>query len=81
MSQKGYTGNNVYRVKWNGHPQPLGSNSYESAKSYIKHSLAHGGCHINQFELYDNHGQLRTDIINDDFADPTLSKNYLKIYE
>lgn len=79
--QKGYTGNNVYRVYWNGHRQPLGSNTYESAKAYIKHCLKHGNCYLWQFEIFDNWGQLRTNIINDDFADPTLSKNYFKIYE
>ena len=72
--------NNIYRVNWNGYAQPLGSNSYHSAKMYILNSLQHGGCTIGQFELLDNWGILKTNIIYDKNVDPTLTVNYKKVF-
>lgn len=71
---------NTYKVYWNGHRQPIGSNTYESAKMYIQHCLRLGGCHLWEFEIFDNWGQLKTNIITDQNADPTLTKNYFKLY-
>jgi len=72
--------NNIYKVKWNGHPQPLGSNSYDSARIYVLNSLQQGGCTIGQFEIMDNWGILKTNIIYDKTADPTLTVNYQKLF-
>lgn len=72
--------NNIYRVNWNGHPQPLGSNDFHSAKMYILHSLAQGGCTIGQFQIFDNWGELKTNIIYDKNADPLLTINYKRIF-
>lgn len=71
---------NKYKLLWNGHPQPIGANNYESVKTYILNSLAQGGCYLWQFEIFDKWGQLKTNIIEDKDADPTLTKNYFKIF-
>ena len=70
----------IYRLNWNVHPQPIGSNSFESVKAYINHSLRLGGTFLWQFEIYDQFGQLKTNIINEKNIDPTLSKNYFKLF-
>ena len=75
-----YASPNVYRLKWNGHPQPIGSNSFESVKMYIQHSLRMGGCYLWQFEIFDNYGQLKTNLINDKNPDLTLTTNYYKLF-
>lgn len=74
------TNNNVYRVNWRGIPQPLGSNSFHSAKMYILNSLSQGGCTLSQFDIYDNWGKLKTKIIHQKDVDPTLTENYEKLF-
>jgi hypothetical protein len=70
----------IYRVTWNGHPQPIGNvNSFDSVKAYINHSLRYG-TDLWRFEIFDQFGQLKTNIINEPAADPTLIKNYFKVY-
>jgi len=68
-----------YRVYWNGKLQPTNGISYESAKQYIKSSLSAGNCFLWQFEIFDNYGQLKTNIITDEKADPTLLTSYFKL--
>lgn len=74
------TESRIYRLNWNGHPQPIGSNSFESVKAYINHSIRIGSAKLWQFEIYDQFGQLKTNIINEKDTDPTLSKNYFKLF-
>lgn len=71
---------NTYRVNWNGYPQPIGNVTYKAAMEFILHCLSTGDCTIGQFELFDKYGKLKTSIINDPNADPTLSANYVKLF-
>jgi|VirMetMinimDraft_7_1064189.scaffolds.fasta_scaffold221419_1 hypothetical protein len=72
---------NRYTLKWNGKVQPIGANSFHSVKMYIESSLRQGGCNLWQFEIFTQWGQLKTNIVNDKNADPTLLTNYFKLYQ
>jgi hypothetical protein len=72
--------NRIYRVKWNGTPQPLNSNSWQSVVNYITRCLSIGNCYLWQFEIFDQYGQLNTNIVTDPNADPTHISNYFQTF-
>lgn len=71
--------NRNYRVVWNGHNQPLGSDSWHSVKMYILFSLRLGNCYLSQFRIYDKYGEIKTELVHSKECDPTLLTSYLKI--
>lgn len=72
--------NRTYRVKWNGCPQPIGSNTWQAVVNYINRCLSIGNCYLWQFEIFDQYGQLKTNIITDPNADPTHISSYFETF-
>lgn len=69
-----------YRLNWRGNPQPLGSNTFDSVKAYIEHSIRIGAAKLWEFEIFDQYGQLKTNIVNQKNPDLSNKSSYFKIY-
>jgi hypothetical protein len=71
---------NRYIVKWNNKLQPIGGITFDCAKKYILSCVNSGTAKLFEFEIFDNYGQLKTNIVTDDKADPTLITSYFKVF-
>ena len=74
-------GPNIYRLTWQGHPQPLGSNTLHSVKMYIESSVRQG-CKLSDFKIFDKWGELKLSVINDREPDAKerTTTDYKKIF-
>ena len=69
-----------YKVKWKGISQPIGDDSWHSCRMYIVGCLKNGGCKKNDFEVSNKWGVLNVVDYNDEAFDPSLTKNYRKLF-
>lgn len=71
-------GPNVYRLTWQGYPQPLASNTLHSVKMHIEHSMRICDCKLSDFQIFDKWGELKLSVIDSD--SPENTANYKKLF-